>query len=319
MHKGHLTQIERTLIYCLRNDGHRPAEIARRLGRHRSTVTRELGRNSVDGVYGLGTAHELAMARRRRGPTKLDGRLMLLVVSLLAEDLSPEQVCMALRRRHRIGLSHQTIYNHVWKDRAEGGEIWQLLRFFGGRERYRPFRKGLRPDRERRAAHRKGREISIRPASVGSRRFYGDWEMDLMVGKAHRRPLLVLHERKSRYLVASFVPDRSCHHVMRIAPRLLDGLRSRTITTDNGPEFVFADAIETAVGCRLFYTRAYAAWEKGAVENSNGLLRQYFPKGSDFREYSARDLRFALDRLNSRPRKCLGGLAPDELLHRLRY
>ncbi|MGI9243695.1 MAG: IS30 family transposase [Verrucomicrobiales bacterium] len=241
---------------------------------------------------------------------------MFELIELLCDDLSPELISMWLARRGSK-LSFQTIYFHIHLDRERGGKLWQLLRHHGKRERFHPFRKAQRGRRASARPQRQGREIGRCLPSVANRRFYGDWEMDLMEGRGRKGPMLVLHERKTRFVAAAFLPDSRSHQVVRRLPKLLAGVRVRTITTDNGSEFAYADSSERATGCKLFFAEPYKPEQKGAVENTNGLLRQHFPKGTDFSSYTSAGLAFALERHNSRPRKCLGGKSPDELIERL--
>jgi IS30 family transposase len=302
-----LTIREREQIAQFRSQGLSRAEIGRRLGRHRATIGRELTRNG-DGVsYWAYRAQEKAQARRRHRARKLDDpSLSAFVRRGLVRRWSPEQIAGRLRRE--VGprqLSHSTIYR--WIVRQERRSFWESLLRFGSR----------RQEPERRGKLRARAEISGRPAVVDERRRFGDWEGDTVVGQGRRGGLVTLVERKSGFALAGKVERLKARNVARQATRrfamLPPGLR-HTVTFDNGKEFAEHKRIARATGIDVYFARPYHAWERGSNESFNGLLRQFFPKGTDFRGTSPLEVKDVLDLLNDRPRKRLGYRTPRETL-----
>ena len=311
IHYRHLSLSDRISIRIMRNHGHSIRHIGKALDRAPSTISRELRRNRFPcGDYNPHFAQRWALHRRQERPRKIRGYLVHQVERLLEEHYSPEQIQMLLWSRQRTRLSHQTIYNYIWEEYDNGGEAWRCLRYCGKGRHCRRYRRG--PGTTRRV-RRSMRCISSRPEQVAERLRYGHWEMDLVEGTGRGRPLLVLLERKTRYVVAGFLKGKWAEEVAKVGRRLLRGLKVLTITSDNGPEFMNHELLEQAFDCPLYYTHSYASWEKGSVENVNGLLRQYFPKGTSFTMRSQSEARLACQRINSRPRKILNKRSPQSL------
>jgi len=157
--------------------------------------------------------------------------------------------------------------------------------------------------------------IDDRPPSVENRKIIGHWEVDLMIGKAQRCPLVTLTERKSRFELVGQVADRSAEGVSQAIITLLKPFKNkvRSITSDNGKEFAYHEKIARALDAKFYFAHPYASWERGLNENFNGLLRQYFPKGSDFSAITQEQLHDAMVRLNNRPRKCLDMKTPIQV------
>jgi IS30 family transposase len=305
-----LTLFEREQIAHFRSQKLSPAEMARRLGRHRSTISRELTRNSNDADYWASTAQQKALARRQHRPRKLDDqKLNAYVRRGLAQCWSPDQIAGRLRwdfRHHRKRwLSHTTIYR--WIAANPDRQHWEsFLRF--GRRRREPEKRGKLPARA---------EIAGRPAVVDERGRFGDWEGDTVVGKNRRSGLVTLVERKSGFALVAKVQRLKARNVAHSATRqfvlLPRGLR-RTATFDNGKEFAYHERITKATGVDIYFARPYHAWERGANESFNGLLRQFFPKGTDFTGISPLEVKHVHNLLNDRPRKRLGYQTPREVL-----
>jgi transposase, IS30 family len=307
-----LTIREREQIAQFHSQGLSKAEIGRRLGRHRSTIVRELVRNGDGANYWASDAHEKAQTRRRRRVRKLDDpSLSVYVRRGLLRHWSPEQIAGRSRRdfqrQPRRRLSHSTIYRWIAADPQR--RFWESFLRFGNRR--------LGP--ETRGKLRARADISGRPNGVDERRRYGDWEGDTVVGRQHRGGLVTLVERKSGFALAGKVGRRQASNVANAMVRrftlLPPGLR-RTITFDNGKEFAEHERITHATGLDIYFARPYHAWERGSNESFNGLLRQFFPKGTDFRGTSPREVKDVLDLLNDRPRKRLGYKTPREVLGR---
>jgi IS30 family transposase len=306
----HLTLEEREQIAQFRSQGLENAEIGRRLKRHPSTIGRELARNSDGEIYWASSAQQKARARRERRPRKLDDeRLNDYVRQGLVQCWSPEQIAgrarRKFRRQPRRRLSPMTIYRWIAGD--EDREHWEsFLRF--GRRRSTPETRGKLPARA---------EIAGRPAIVDERRRFGDWEGDTVVGKQRRGGLVTLVERKSGFALVAKVQRLKARNVARSATRQLaplpSGLR-HTATFDNGKEFADHQRIARKAGIDIYFARPYHAWERGSNESFNGLLRQFFPKGTDFMGISPLEVKYVHNLLNDRPRKRLGYRTPREVL-----
>ena len=317
----HLSLCERYVIHHLTIYGLSLREIGRRLGRHHSTISRELGRNGP-GHEGLVYVHESAQRRadarqrwergcRRRG----HGSLYRYVVSGLRRDWSPEQVAGRLRLEHprdeRMRVSQETIYQWVYRDSALGGKLYRCLRR-GHRRRRKQGRygagRGLIPGRV---------GIVERPGIVGQRARIGDWEGDTVEGARGKGGIVSVVERKSRYLLAAPLANKAAvtmNAQMIKAFRHIPRSGRKTLTLDNGKEFAGFKVIEQRTGLAIFFADPYAAWQRGTNENTNGLLRQYFPKGSDLTSLRSNHLDRVLKKLNHRPRKCLGYRSPHEVM-----
>jgi IS30 family transposase len=308
----HLNMEEREVISQMRYAGSRQAAIARRLGRCRSTISRELRRNSAESGYLAVTAQRLADQRRAERPlTRKMERPEIdeAVRDGLAHCWSPDQIAGRLKREHpreaERWVSHQTIYDWIKRDSFRAH--WESFLRFGGRRRLRGDRRGKIPHAV---------EIDRRPPIVDRRGRYGDWEGDTMVG-ARRRGALVTHvERKSGYLLAAKLADRLSETVTRVSRRLFAAIPAplrRTLTLDNGKEFAGHQRLARATGLAVYFAKPYAAWQRGTNENTNGLVRQFFPKGTDLTRISHQQLRDAVELLNNRPRKRLKYRTPNEV------
>ena len=320
MSYGHLSLNERYVIHHLTLYGLSNREIARRLGRHHSTIDREIARNGprYEGcVYVHEAAQRKADARARwpRPFRRRDHRsLYHYVVTGLGRDWSPEQIAGRLRRDYRddqeMRVSHETIYQWVYDDAAQGGGLYHHLRR-AHRKRFKQGRfgtgRGLIPGRV---------SIAERPTIVEHRTRFGDWEGDTVEGGKGKGGIASLVERKCRYLVAAPLADktsavmaRETNGALKRVPRAL----RKTLTVDNGKEFASFKRIQEQTGLRVYFADPYSAWQRGCNENTNGLLRQYFPKGSDLTALSRSALASAVKRLNHRPRKCLDYRSPHEV------
>jgi transposase, IS30 family len=307
-----LSPEERYMLAALRRQGYNQSQIARALGRHRSTVGRELRRNSTkaDGRYRAFTAQERANGRRSR--SRRNRRFTVedfaLVDELLCRQWSPEQVAGYLRREGRLSISHETIYRHVWRDKKRGGLLHTHLR--GARKKRRK-RYGAYDSRGRLAGKRM---ISERPPEVESRASVGHWEADTVAGAGAKDCVLTLVERKTGLVLVGKLSNRTAGGLSRRAVRLIrgSGARFETVTADNGTEFHDYGRIERLTGAVFYFARPYHSWERGSNENANGLLRQYLPKGASLAGLSQQQCNAIARKLNTRPRKRLGFRTPLE-------
>lgn len=306
-----LTQVERYQIEALLAAQVSQKDIAAQLRRSSASISREVRRNLVDGMYRATTAGQLAVQRRRdKARRRIGPAVRGFVETLLELDWSPEQISGWLARDMDVLVSHEWIYLHVYRDRAQGGRLHRHLRTGRGRRKRRGG-GGLR-----------GRivgavSIHDRPAVVDRRSRFGDWEADTLEGRKGSGGLATLVERRSGALAAAKLPDGSADEMAYACIGLLSDCprRVHTITADNGSEFHGHAEIAGALGARFYFADKHSPWQRGCNENANGLLRQYFPKGCDFRKVRQTEIDRAVDRLNNRPRKRLGWKTPNQVLY----
>jgi len=297
----------------MKQEGRSQAEIAGEIGFSQSTVSRELQRNSGTRSYSAAGAQKQADQRKGQKGVRsraIDDSNRKEIERRLREKHSPEQVSGALRKAGLKAPSHQVIYEHVYQDKQAKGDLWKHLRI-NNRRRY-----------VRRAGRKRDKipnrtDISERPAVVEERSRHGDWEADLICGCAQGGFLLTLVERRSRYGCIVRIEDKKALTTGAGILCALHKMGVHTITYDNGPEFSMHELVSEELSCQAFFCKPYASWEKGAVENFNGLVRQYFPAGTDFNQVSDRRVREVQNELNNRPRKILAFDAPIAFLSKL--
>jgi transposase, IS30 family len=306
----HLSFEEREQIAIWRLEGVSQAEVARRLGRSSSTMNRELARNRLpSGGYQPSFAEGSYLARRERlALLERDERLERFVVDRLTEGWSPEQIAGWLKAGNETGLrglGTETIYRFVYRARQKLEKLWKLLP--RGKAR-----RGRRKRRETKSTITDRRSIHERPEAVLGRKKLGDWEADLMFCR-RTQPVLVLHERTSRLTLAAKLAGKSAAEtaatLMAIFKRLAPELKS-SITFDNGSEFARHGLLASVSGMTTWFCDAYASWQKGSVENTNGRLRRQLPRHLDLDTLSQADLQEIVLSLNLTPRKCLGYATP---------
>ncbi len=300
-----LTYEQRYQIKALLDIDTSQEKIAEVLGVSPSTISRELKRNKGKRGYRPKQAHEKAMARRRRKPkVRLNAEIWARVETKLKEDWSPEQISGRLKQAG-ISISHESIYQYVYADKRAGGTLWKHLRH---PKKYRKRAGG----RDRRGKIPNRRSIDERPDIVDERSRIGDWEADLVIGD--EGVALTLTERKSRFTLLRIFPSKHAAPITEAIIELLKwDARIKTITFDNGKEFAGHQEIATALNTDCYFAHPYASWERGTNENTNGLLRQYLPRKRNFKKVSSQEEADIMDKLNSRPRKCLDFHTPYEV------
>ena len=310
-----ITYEERYTLGLLRRQGLSSAAIARVLGRHRSTILREVRRNRAasDGTYRPQLADWYSRGRRSRsrrnrrfGPD--DFRV---VVRLLKQKWSPEQISGRLRVDKTLSISHETIYRYTWENKANGGDLYKHLRCA---TKLRRKRHNSYDSRGRLAGKR---HISERPSWVEKRKSIGHWEVDTVVGAGSKNCVATLVERKTGFTMIGKLPDR-CKLSMSKRLRFLitrELPSFKTITADNGTEFHDYEAVEHATRAKFYFATPYHSWERGSNENLNGLLRQYLPKRSNLASLNQRRCDAIARQLNTRPRKRLGYRTPEECFY----
>lgn len=311
----HLTQEDRVTLGALWRAGHHRAFIAKQLGKHPSTISREMRRNYVPNKsgYDATVARLFTQARRQRINEqfrKLEGEAHLrrYVVRKLKQYWSPEQIAGRLRR-DGIVICHETIYQFVYRNPS----LKPFLRFKATKYRRR---RGTHKRAAAREAAKK-RWIDVRPVEVNERRRVGDWEGDTMEGKRSCGGLVLTHvERKSGYLLGDKLEGKSPFEVKDAAAARLQKIprsKRHTVTYDNGTEFTFHEFIERQTKATVFFAHPYSSWERGTCENTIGLLRQFFPKKTNLSLVTQKQIDRAVRLLNTRPRKRLQYRTPAEV------
>ena len=308
----HLTYEERCQIEALKKSGLSVVLIAEQLGRHRATIYREINRNSGKRGYRHKQAQEKTKTRRRAAssvPWRFTPVRWAEVVKKLEDGLSPEQISGRFQLEGRP-VGRQQIYNFVHADRRAGGDLWTKLR-----------RRGKKPNKKGKShagrGHIPGRvDISERPAIVEEKVRIGDWEADTIVGKGHSGALVSLVDRAAKYTLLGRVDKKTKEEVCSTSIRLpgSDEIPVHTITADNGKEFADHSCVAKALEAQFFFAKPYHSWQRGLNEHTNGLVREDFPKGTDFRKVSDEEVQKVQDRLNARPRKVLGYRTPTEVM-----
>ena len=318
-----LTQLERYQIQVLRTQKCSAAEIGRQLGRDRSTISRELHRNSTDNdgavvPYDAKRAQDKAHRRRvdkGAAQRRIQGDLKELVESALRRSWSPEQISGRLWLELGLGLSPETIYQHVIRDAHEQRGLLRYCLRFGGYKQRR-FRKSKHAERTRARKN----ALADRPTAANKRLELGHWERDCLLGTRGTSALLTIIDRKSRYTRIRHIAKLASDEV---ANATLDALGphakiTKTITNDNGVEFQRDESLQERLGIPIYFCDPSAPWQRGSVENLNGLIRQYLRKGRNLDELHEWVPAALEETLNFRPRKILGFRTPHEVFHKTR-
>ncbi len=315
----HLSEKERYVISHLQYD-YSIREIARRLDRNHSTISREFKRAKARHpwtTYHYSWTQPLALESNqqpRHFRRQNNQRLVAYVASKLSQEWSPEEIANRIRidypKDDRMRISHETIYRWLYLESSVDGTLYKQLR-----RKHKKRRKQRRYGAGRR--FRAGRvSIDQRPKVVATRQRFGDWEGDTIQGKLGTGCVATMVERKSRYLVAAKLEDKKAATLTEKCIKAFGPIPRRmrqTLTLDNGSEFANFKELEKRTRLTVYFADPYAAWQRGANENTNGLLRQYFQKGIDFRKVNEDAVAEAVRRLNNRPRKCLGYRTPHEV------
>jgi transposase, IS30 family len=310
-HYTQLTIEQRYQISGLKKSGFNQSRIATDLNIHKSTISRELKRNKGQRGWRPRQAQERATERRRGcvNAKKFVYEDWLAVDKLILQDLSPAPIAGRMALENTLQISHETIYQHIYDDKHANGDLWVHLRC------QKSCRKRYGSGQERRGMLKNRISIDERPVIVEKKERIGDWEGDTVIGKGQKGALVTLTERASRYTLASMLPSKHAEGVTATIIGLLAPHKGKrhTMTFDNGKEFAGHENISRHLGISVYFAHPYHSWERGLNENTNGLLRQYFPKGSSFDKVTKEQVQQAVDRLNHRPRKILGFKTPFEV------
>jgi IS30 family transposase len=303
---------QRCQIYALKKTKISQQKIADIVGVDQSTISRELSRNTGAKGYRFVQAQTRAEKRRKDAvkATKMTHGMITLIESKLRDKLSPEQISGWLLEEKEKLLSHETIYQHIWADKAAGGDLYTELRRRG---------KANQPRGKSQAGrgHIKNRvSIDERPKIVDAKERIGDWEIDLVIGKGHSGALVTIVDRATSFTVSKRINNKKAQTVTDATIDLLKPFKGAvfTITADNGKEFAYHEQMTKALGAQVYFADPYSSWQRGLNENTNGLLRQYWPKNTDFKKVSAREVKAVIVQLNKRPRKKLGFKTPRRLM-----
>lgn len=307
-----LNDDERVHLAQMKFAGHSQAEIATELGRAPSTISRELRRNRypTDGSYKALHAGSMARGRRRRARqgSRIEQFRWMEVEMLLRQDFSPEQASGWLRRQGEFTISDETIYRHIWTDKKAGGTLHRHLR--GARKQRR---KGYgRYDSRGRLAGKT--MIDERPREAENRTEIGHWEVDTVHGKG-KGCIATIVDRKTGYVLIGKLENRTAqataNRLRHLVSKFPDSFS--TITADNGCEFHSYQEIERWCDVAFYFAHPYHSWERGTNENTNGLIRQYLPKGCSMDDLTQTRCNAIARKLNARPRKRHGFRTPAEL------
>lgn len=312
-----LTEDDRIEIYALKQAGNRQKAIADAIGVSKSTISRELARNT--GLKGYRPRQAQAKALQRRfeaaKAVKMTDETIGYIEKKIALQHSPEQIAQRMKiDPDWLGptVSHERIYQHIWQNKAVGGKLYKNLRIAGTKQR-----RKRRNSRDMRGTIKNRVGIEKRPPIVERKTRFGDWEGDTVVGKNHQGALVTLVDRKSKLTLIDKVDRYTAKAVEDSIVRLMETLprRNFTLTVDNGKEFASHEAVRDALKMRVYFADPYSAWQRGLNENTNGLIRQYVPKGSEVRGLSKDDIAEITEKLNNRPRKALDYLTPNEVYY----
>jgi transposase, IS30 family len=309
----HLSQQERYTITYFSRRRFPQAHIAKAMGRSPSTISRELRRNigeRADGIYRAEAAHQHAIARRRRARrgTQFTDDQWDYVVALIKQDWSPEQISGVLRRDGPFRISPETIYKYILRDKKKGGRLYKHLRIMTKVRRKRYNTKDSRGRLEGK------RHISTRPKTINDRSEFGHWEADTVMGSDRHHCLLTMVERKTGFLIIKKLAARTAALTTAAA---IEAIKQhydqfRTITFDNGTEFHDYQCIEQSQLVMCYFATPYHSWERGTNENTNGLIRQYLPKGHTMEFVDQARCDGIAHKINTRPRKRFQYLTPKD-------
>jgi IS30 family transposase len=309
----HFTVEQRYKLEVLLQQNVRKADIAIELGKDLSSIYREIKRNSDvrNSVYKSDLANRKCFKRHKE---KIKNQCFSLEIknyvrNLIEEDLSPEQIVGKSLKDGVSCVSHETIYKYIWNDKKKGGDLYIHLRTQG--KTYR--KRGASKDKRGQIVGRIG--IENRPKEVEEKQRFGDLEIDLVIGKDHKGALLTINDRATGMLRMKKIESKDAEIVKNATIELLQNWKPflQTITSDNGKEFAKHQSIAAILEVDYYFANPYCSWERGANENLNGLIRQYFPKGSEFSLITNEQVENVVNKLNNRPRKRHQFNSPNEV------
>jgi IS30 family transposase len=298
-------------IFAYKQEDYTLSKIAELIGVNKSTVSRELKRNSVNNYYSPHQAQIEASSRDKfkKRHKKLTNKLKLRVGKLLREGLSPVQLVGRIHLKHKIILSHETIYRYIYSNQNSGGRLYKCLRHQNKKYTKRSSQYKTRGQIKNRV------NISKRPKVVETKTRFGDFEVDTIIGKDHKGAIVTLVDRKSKYTLMRIVESKHADVVTKAIIELLYPIKHlvHTITADNGKEFSYHEEVAKALNIKFYFCDPYSSWQRGLNEHTNGLIREYIPKKSKFDTVNRTQIVMIQNKLNNRPRKILKFYTPNEI------
>ena len=304
-----LTEVQRYQIEALKKAKKDQKEIAVILGVSPSTISREFKRNTGQRGYRPKQAHIKALTRREEAckVIKMTAEVVTLIEAKIRLDWSPEQVSGWLHEEQAISISHERIYQHVWADKRQDGTLYKHLRHSHKK------RKKQYGSKDKRGQIRNRVSIDERPEIVEQKTRIGDWEIDTVIGQNHQGALVTIVDRVSKFTLIKKVDSKHADVVTEATITLLKPYldKTLTITADNGKEFAGHESMTEQLNAAVYFAHPYHSWERGLNENTNGLIRQYFTKGSSFENITDEQVEEVMNKLNHRPRKTLNYKTPN--------
>lgn len=314
---AHINQEQRYTIYCMLLNGKSQKEIAEILGRDKSVISREISRNSDkrSGKYNYKQAQKKCEDRKKNRSYKIrfTSEVQAHVENRLSDKLSPEQIVGEAKEHGIECVSHERIYQHIWDNKQKGGRLHTHLRNKGRR-----YRKRGSPNHKRCIIENRI-DIEKRPKIVEQKERFGDFEIDTIIGKNHKGAMVTILDRASGLVKIRKVNAKEARVVARATISALKPYKDfiHTITSDNGTEFADHQFISHCLDVDFFFAKPYASYQRGANENVNRLIRQYFPKKTDFNKISDQRIKIVENDLNNRPRKRLHFKSPIDIFEKL--
>jgi len=308
-----LTLLKRYHISTLIKEGYNQKDIAIKIGVHPSTICREFKkyRDKESQEYKAEESHIQTKLNHINKPKRnsINKAIEKYIRRKLKEDWSPEQLVGRLKTDTHLTISHETIYKFIYNNKANGGKLFKYLRHKNRKYHKRSNeyqRRGIIIDRI---------SIDKRPKVVDKKSRIGDWEIDTVIGKNHKGALVTIVDRKSKFTLMKKVQSKHAEVVTKATIELLQPLKelTLTITADNGKEFAYHKQIASALDTSVYFCDPYSSWQRGLNEHTNGLIRQYIPKKSEFKNISQEEIVTIQNKLNHRPRKSLGFKTPFEV------
>lgn len=307
------------MIEDLIQEGKTQNYMAEKVGCDKSTISRELARNrDKNGIYCAESAKDLAQNRCQRERFKeFTESVISIIKDKLIKHWTPEQISVNLKEQKNVHISYELIYQYLEFDREQGGDMCKLLPHRGKKYKKRNI-KGQKKKKSVWKTAKKRKSIEDRPSIVAEKTEIGHWEGDTVESKKHQGGIATFVDIKSKFLVIRKVKDKSsiCMKVAVVSAFKNFPNIAKTLTLDNGTEFALHDQMEKELNTKVYFAHPYSPWERGLNENTNGLIRKFYPKGTDFSEYTDEDILQVQNLINDRPRKLLNYQTPKEVLYK---
>ena len=307
---SHVTEEQRYTISMMLEQGYSRKEICKVIGKDKSVISRELKRNcdQRNGKYTSKLAQKKYEKRKREKPKalKFTREVQIYVEDKLGLQWSPEQISNSCNKEEMQMVSPERIYQHIIQDKKEGGRLYKNLR------RKKKYRRRIGVE-DRRGKLKNRKSIHERPKEVDEKTRVGDLEVDLILGANHKGALLTINDRKTGLARVRLLKSKNAKGVAKAIVKALRSIKTicKTMTSDNGKEFAQHEYVSKKLGIDFYFADPYSSWQRGANENLNGLIRQYFPKKTSFEQLTWRDIKKVENLLNTRPRKRLGYITPQ--------